>query len=80
MKVLKIDTRFKIVGTEVVGMGAFLLVILALELRSAHTDSVIQSFGWDYGIVGITLILVGLEILSLIKHLPVSGNAEVTRS
>jgi hypothetical protein len=68
---LKVATRFKIVGVEVVGLGAFLLLILLLELRSVHsTSGIIQGFGWDYGIVGTTLILVGLEILSLIKNLP----------
>jgi len=72
---LKVNTRFKIVGTEVVGLGAFLLVVLVLQLRSANANGIIQ-FGWDYGIAGITLILVGLEILSLIKYLPVSDNEE----
>lgn len=67
---LKVTTRFKIVGTEVVGLGAFLLVILVLQLRSAYSNNIIQGFGWDYLIVGSTLILVGLEILSLIKNLP----------
>ena len=77
---LKVATRSKIVGTEVVGLGAFLLIILTLELRSAHAVGIIQSFGWDYGIVGITLILVGLEILSLIKNLPVSHSEELRKS
>jgi hypothetical protein len=67
---MKTSTRFKIVGVEVVGMGSFLLVILALQLRESHFNLMTENFGWDYGIVGITLILVGLEILSLIKSLP----------
>jgi hypothetical protein len=67
---MKVSTRFRIVGTEVVGLGAFLVIVLALELRSAHASVIVQSFGWDYGIIGVTLILVGLEILSLIKNLP----------
>lgn len=70
---MKTSTRFKIVGTEVVGMGAFLLVILLLQLRASQFSGAIQGFGWDYGIVGVTLILVGLEILSLIKSLPAVG-------
>ena len=72
---MKIETRFKIVGTEVVGLGAFLLIVLFLELRSSHEIGVVQSFGWDCGIVGTTLILVGLEILSLIKYLPSKTSA-----
>jgi hypothetical protein len=68
---LKTSTRFKIVGAEVVGMGSFLLLILVLQLRESHFNLAIENFGWDYGIIGVTLILVGLEILSLIKSLPV---------
>ena len=67
---MKTPTRFKIVGTEVVGMGSFLLVILALQLRASNFNLLIENFGWDYLVIGITLILVGLEILSLIKNLP----------
>jgi hypothetical protein len=72
-KTMKTSTRFKIVGIEVVGLGGFLLTVLALELRSAHANLLVQSFGWDFGIIGGTLILVGLEILSLIKKLPNSA-------
>ena len=67
---MKTSTRFKIVGTEVMGLGAFLMLVLALQLREAHFNLAIQTFGWDYAIVGTTLILVGLEMLSLIKKLP----------
>jgi hypothetical protein len=69
---LKTATRFKIVGVEVVGSGIFLILILGLELREGGSNSLIRSFGWDYLIAGVTLILIGLEILSLIKNLPVS--------
>jgi hypothetical protein len=36
--------------------------------------SLVQSesaVGWDYAIIGGVLIAVGLELLSLIKHLPI---------
>jgi hypothetical protein len=72
---MKTSTRFKIVGVEVVGMGFFLLVILALQLRKSHFNLMAESFGWDYGIIGLTLILVGLEILSLVKSLPGEGSS-----
>jgi len=68
--IVKTTTRFKIVGAEVVGMGSFLLLILVLQLKESHFNFLIENFGWDYGIVGITLILVGFEILSLVKILP----------
>jgi len=80
LKGLKIATRFKIVGTEVVGLGAFLLIVLALELRLRKSDVMLQTFGWDYVIIGVTLILVGLEILSLIKYLPVSKRLQALES
>ena len=69
---MKTSTRFKIVGIEVVGLGSFLLFLLVLELRSGKAEATVQTFGWDYLIVGVTLILIGLEILSLIKKLPVT--------
>ena len=66
----RIATRFKIVGVEIVGLGVYNLVVLLLQLRQAPDQSVIQSFGWDYAIIGGVLIAVGLELLSLIRHLP----------
>jgi hypothetical protein len=80
LKGLKIATRFKIVGTEVVGLGAFLLIVLGLELRAGRSDVLLHTFGWDYMIIGITLILVGLEILSLIKYLPASKRLQTIES
>jgi hypothetical protein len=72
---MKTSTRFKIVGAEVVGIGSFLLLILALQLSESHSSLIIENFGWDYGIIGITLILVGFEILSLIKSLSAKDEA-----
>jgi hypothetical protein len=66
------STRFRIVGIEIVGLGAFLLTIIALELEEAHFDMLVRNFGWVYGIIGFTLILVGLETLSLIRNIPSS--------
>ena len=62
---VKLATRYKIVGIEVVGLGAFVLLLLFLEYSEAGTSQVVQSFSWVWGIVGVTLILVGLEQLSL---------------
>ena len=67
---LSTSTRFKIVGVEVVGLGAYNLLVLLLQLSKAHGQGIVQSFGWDYAIIGGVLIAVGLEILSLVKYLP----------
>jgi len=66
----KVATRFKIVGIEVVGLGTYNILVLLLQLREASNQSIVESFGWDYAIIGGVLIAVGLELLSLIKHLP----------
>jgi len=66
----KVAMRFKIVGIEVVGLGVYNLFVLLLQLREAPGQSIVQSFGWDYAIIGGVLVAVGLELLSLIKHLP----------
>jgi len=66
----KVATRFKIVGIEVVGLGTYNILVLLLQLREASNQSIVQSFGWDYAIIGGVLVAVGLELLSLIKHLP----------
>jgi hypothetical protein len=67
---VKIASRFKIIGTEVIFFGIFVLTLVALELRDANGDSVILNFAWVFIVIGITLILIGLELLSLIKQLP----------
>jgi len=66
----KVATRFKIVGVEVVGLGVYNLLVLLLQLRQAPGQSIVQSFGWDYAIIGGVLVAVGLELVSLIKYLP----------
>jgi hypothetical protein len=66
----KTKTRFKIVGIEVVGLGVYNLLVLLLQLRAAPGQTTVQSFGWDYAIIGGVLVAVGLELLSLLKHLP----------
>jgi hypothetical protein len=58
---VKLISRTSIVGAEVVGVGAFVLLLLWLEGRAADWSGPTVSFGWGWGIVGATLILVGLE-------------------
>jgi hypothetical protein len=66
---VKLTTRFKIVGIEVVGFGVFVLALLDLEYNQSKTDPVVLNFVWIFIIIGITLILVGLEILYLTKKI-----------
>ena len=49
-------------------LGAFLLAVVALQLEESNV-SVVGSFAWVYGIIGVTAILVGLETVSLVRHL-----------
>ena len=58
---MKLHTQIRVVGAEIVGIGAFLFLLLWLEGREAGWNSMTVSFGWVFGIVGFTLILVGLE-------------------
>jgi hypothetical protein len=65
---LRLSTRFRIVGWEVVFLGALLLAIIGLQLEEPNTP--VGSFAWVYGIIGVTGILVGLETISLVRQLP----------
>ena len=67
---VSLTARFRIVGWEVVGIAAFLLVLVLLQLNEAPGVGVVGSFAWVYAIVGITLILVGLETVALTRHIP----------
>ena len=62
-------TRFKVAGAEVLGVGAFLLFSWFLGSTRGYTDA-IES---DFPIVGAVLILLGVQILSLIRELPASS-------
>jgi hypothetical protein len=73
---VKVATRFRIVGVEVIGLGAYLLVMIYLGVLRGEAGTGFQSLGWEYGIAGVTLILVGLEILHLIKRLPGAASTE----
>ena len=66
---IALATRFKIIGVEVIGLGSFLLIELGLSLRHAGTAP-LQGFSWDFGFIALLLIIVGFEILLLIKDLP----------
>ena len=66
---MQLATRYKIIGIEVVGFGLFVLLLLFLEYTEAGSNQVVQNFSWVWAIVGITLILVGFEQLSLNRKL-----------
>ena len=54
-------------------LGAFLLAIVALQLEESNA-SIVGGFAWVYGIIGVTAILVGLETVSLVRHLSAETN------
>lgn len=62
---MKLPLQIRVVGAEIVGIGAFVVLLLWLEGRGAGWSGLTVSFGWVWGIVGATLILVGLEAMWL---------------
>ena len=66
---MKPDTNLRIIGIEIVGLGAFILILIYLELTETNNNATVVSFAWVFGIVAITLILVGLEALSVVRKL-----------
>ena len=68
---MKLAKRFKIIGIEIVGLAAFLLFIMLLQLVESNWNPSIEQFAIVYAIIGITLTLVGLETLSLSRRLPI---------
>lgn len=67
---MKLVKRFRIIGIEIVGLAAFLLIITLLQLVESGWNASVEQFSIVYAIIGITLILVGLESLSLSRRLP----------
>jgi hypothetical protein len=63
-------TRFKIIGAETFAVGAFLLITFFLNQSGTDLGRWLPSIDSDLPIVGGALVFIGLEILSLIKHLP----------
>jgi len=55
-------------------LGAFLLAMVVLQLEEPSTPA--GSFDWVYGIIAVTAVLVGLEIVSLVRQLPEESKAE----
>jgi inner membrane protein involved in colicin E2 resistance len=51
------------------GQMIITLALILLEVFETHWNQVVQNFAWAYAIVGITLVLIGLEILSLTPRL-----------
>ena len=67
---MNLASRFRIIGAEIVGLGAFLLLIMLLQLVESGWNASVGQFAAVYAIIGITLIIVGLETLSLNRRLP----------
>ena len=66
---MKLVTRLNIIGVEVIGLAAFLLALVMVELHETHWEQIVQNFSWVYAIIGVALILVGFETLSLARQL-----------
>ena len=67
---MRLATRLNIVAYETVGLGAFLILLAFLEYREAGGDSSAADFSWVVWLVGIVVVLVGLESASLVRRLP----------
>jgi hypothetical protein len=65
---LKLLTRFRIVFVEIIGLGAFSLLLGVLQLYELGGDSRIADFAWTFVLIGITLVLVGFETQSLLRR------------
>ncbi len=66
---MNLATRFKIIGIEVLGLALFIFLLLCLEIWEGKGVALIGNFAWVFAIVAITLVLVGLETLSLAKKI-----------
>ena len=66
---MKPDTNLRIISIEIVGFGVFVRFLLYLELGETNSNAIVVDFSWVFGIVAITLILVGLETLSIVRRL-----------
>jgi hypothetical protein len=66
---MKPDTNLRIIGIEIVGLGAFVLLLTYLEIGETKSNPTVVSFAWVFGLVAIVLILVGLETLSVVRRL-----------
>jgi len=71
------DTNLSVIGIEVVGLGAFVLILAYLEVSETKGNPTVVGFAWVFGIVAISLILVGLETLSVVRK--VKPSLQTTR-
>ena len=69
-EMISTSTRFKIIGAETIGVGAFLLLAFFLNQEGSELGRSLLSIDSDYPIIGSALVLLGLEIFSLLKRLP----------
>ena len=68
--VLRLVTRLSIVAYETVGLGAFVILLGFLENREAMGNAVMLNFSWVFWLVGVVIIVVGLESASLVRQIP----------
>ena len=67
------------IAYETLGLGAFLLLQAYLQYsESGGGGTVAWNFSWVFGLVGVILILVGLELGSLIRRIPKESQPATT--
>ena len=70
---MRLSTRLNIAAYETVGLGAFLVLLAILENSEAAGNSTATKFSWVFGFIGAVLVLVGLELASLIRRIPIGS-------
>ena len=67
---MRLITRLGIVAYETVALGAFVILLAFLEEREMQGNPVATNFSWVFWLVGVVVILVGMESASLVRRLP----------
>ena len=67
---MELLTRLKIVAFETVRLGAFVVLLGFLQDWEAAADPVAVSFSWVFWLVGVVIIVVGMEGVSLLRRHP----------
>ena len=67
---MRLSARLNIVAYETVGLGAFVILLGLLQNSEARGDPIAVNFSWVFWLVGVVIVLVGLETASLVRKIP----------
>jgi len=67
---LRLATRLSITAYETAGLGAFVILLAFLEKQEVGGNPAATNFAWVFWLLGVVLIVVGLESASLVRRLP----------